>query len=355
MNYGYNKDEIKESLTIEQVYELLFQFGGEPIIKNNTIVSKTICHGGESHKLYYYDNTHLFRCFTDCGDSAFDIFELVQKVKNVDLPQAIIFIANYFSFNIDSSTFDNNNKLKDWDYINNYNNEKIEKQSVQLKIYNDAILAHLPHPRILPWEQEGITKEIIKKYNIAFDPINEGIVIPHYNINGELIGIRERTIIKENEQYGKYRPAILNGQMYNHPLGYNLFNLNNSKKNIQKMKKVIVAEGEKFSLLYNSLLGEENDITVACCGSSLISYQVSLLLSLGVEEIIVGFDKQFLVKGDEEFKRWVKKLETIHYKYNKYVQISFLFDKNNLLEYKQSPLDGGLDKFMQLFKERIYL
>ena len=37
---------------------------------------------------------------------------------------------------------------------------------------------------------------------ICFDPKNYGIVIPHFDINNNLVGIRERTLIDENEKYG---------------------------------------------------------------------------------------------------------------------------------------------------------
>ena len=30
-----------------------------------------------------------------------------------------------------------------------------------------------------------------------------------------------------------------------------------------------------------------------------------------------------------------------------------MFDKNNLLDYKMSPIDNGKDIFLQLFKERV--
>ena len=110
----------------------------------------------------------------------------------------------------------------------------------------------MPHPRILPWEQEGISKEVIKSHNICYNPSSQAIVIPHYNINGELVGIRERTLIKENEIYGKYRPMYLNKTMYNHPLGFNLYNINFSKENIKRTKKAIIFEGEKSPLLYAS-------------------------------------------------------------------------------------------------------
>ena len=143
--------------------------------------------------------------------------------------------------------------------------------------------------------------------------------------------------------------------MYNHPLRFNLYNLNNSKNNIKQIKKAIIWEGEKSCLLYASYFGKENDITVACCGSSLSDYQVQLLLSLGVEEIIIGFDKQFQEPGDKEWIKWTKKLKDLYIKYNKYCQISFLFDNKKLLGYKESPIDEGPEVFMQLFKERIFL
>ena len=135
---------------------------------------------------------------------------------------------------------------------------------------------------------------------IAYDPVMCGIVIPHYNIDNKLIGIRERTLIKEEESNGKYKPAILNYQMYNHALGFNLYNLNNSKENIRRIKKAIVFEGEKSCLLFASYFGVENDISVAVCGSNLTAYQVQLLKLLDVEEIIIAFDKQFKEIGDVE-------------------------------------------------------
>ena len=168
---------------------------------------------------------------------------------------------------------------------------------------------------------------MIQQHNICYNPSSQAIVIPHYNINNELVGIRERTLIKENEIYGKYRPMYLNRQMYNHSLGFNLYNINNSKDNIKATKKVIVFEGEKSPLLFASYFGQENDITVAVCGSSLSSFQVKMLLDLGVEEIIIAFDKQFQQLGDKEHKGWVKKLKDINKKYSPYVKISYIFDK----------------------------
>ena len=379
----YNKDEIKNNLTIEQVFDLVAELGGEPIMSGSGVqfTARTICHnivGEGSRKLYYYDNTKLFQCYTDCS-SSFDIFELVQKAKNTrgefkiaygrdgaiqrewQLFDAVDFVATYFGIiaNFDEDFQTMGQKLVDWDLFEKYDKtsqikEQIQK-TVELKFYNPEILINLPRPIIIPWEKEGIKREVMKNRGIAYNPLNQSIIIPHYSIDNQLVGIRERTLIKEDEVFGKYRPAILNYQMYNHPLGFNLYNLNNSKNAIKILKKAIIFEGEKSSLLYASYFGEENDISVACCGSNLLSYQIELLLSLGVNEIIIAFDRQFKEIGDAEWKRHVKLLKTIYKKYGAYVQISYIFDKNKITDYKDSPIDKGEDIFLELFKERIVL
>lgn len=366
----YNKNEIKESLTIDDIFILLSDFHGEPIrIKEDIIISKTICHHSiedlseASHKLYYYDNTRLFCCYTGCAESTYDIFELVRKVKSIELGynfslfDAIKYVAIYFGYTFDDFDLEEEKLLKeDWDKINRYKNiEVFQEPKIELNEYDNKILNFLPHPRIVPWIKEGISQHIMNIRGICFDPSNYGVVIPHYDSHNKLIGIRERTLIKENEIYGKYRPAYLCGQLYNHPLGFNLYNLNNSKNNIKVMQKAIVFESEKSTLLYASIFGEENDLSVATCGSSVSYYQIKLLLNAGAKEIIIAYDKQFKEIGDEEFKRWTKKLQSIHDKYSSYCTISFMFDKFNLLRYKSSPIDEGREKFLTLFEKRIFL
>ena len=142
--------------------------------------------------------------------------------------------------------------------------------------------------------------------------------------------------------------------MYNHPLGFNLYNLNNAKENIRKMEKAIVFEGEKSSLLYQSYFGIDNNIAVACCGSSLSSYQVSLLKACGAKEIIIAFDRQFEQISDNEFTHLKRNLLKLGQKYNNEVNLSFIFDKHMITNYKDSPIDCGKDIFLQLFKERIF-
>lgn len=367
----YDSDEIKQQLTFQQVYDYISELGGNPRLGDGeTFTAHTICHNPActgSHKLYYYGNTRLFRCYTECAGDAFDIFDLTRRAMKIQrgeewsLSRAIGYVARYFgiSFSDDENFENNQERLQDWEILKKYvensslsNNKKI----IEFKEFNENILTHFPRPIILPWIMEGITQEVMTDRGICYDPVNQGIVIPHYDENGALIGIRERTLIKEEEQYGKYRPAIINGKMYNHPLGFALYNLNNAKNNIAKMGTAIVFEGEKSTLKYASLFGVENDISVATCGSNLIQHQVDLLRNYGAQEICIAFDKQFKEIGDQEYKQWVKKLTTLHEKYSKLVSISFIFDKKgDMLGYKESPIDRDRETFMKLFKERVRL
>ena len=88
MSFKYDKDTLKENLSIEEVFDLVSELGGEPILKDNCIICKTICHNSDltnaSHKLYYYSNTHLFHCYTGCGDASFDIYDLVLRVNKTE-------------------------------------------------------------------------------------------------------------------------------------------------------------------------------------------------------------------------------------------------------------------------------
>ena len=357
-------EQIKNNLSIDQVFDLLLSLGADPVLHEEMIICRTICHGGDSHKLYYYDNTKLFRCYTECSDT-FDIFELIVKVQtqagyNFALPQALQYVINYFNLSVEiKNSSDDEARLVDWQIFNRYdkilNKINNENHKVEMKIYDDTILKYLPQPRIIPWEEEGIDRDVCRYHNICYNPSSQAIVIPHYNIDNQLVGIRERTLIKENEIYGKYRPMYLNKQMYNHPLGFNLYNINNSKDNIKNTKKVIVFEGEKSPLLFASYFGRENDISVAVCGSSLSNYQVQLLLDLGIEEMVIAFDNKFQELGDKEHQGWVKKLKDINNKYSKFIKVSFVFDLKGRLGYKDSPIDKGPEVFLELFEERIFI
>jgi hypothetical protein len=366
---NYDKAEIRDSLVIENIFDLLQEWGGDPEYTSFGILSSTICHnqpGEGSRKLYYYENSGLFRCYTGC-DSYFDIFELTRKIAKIqhevefDLNDAVRWIAGKFGIMGEVIDSMNDNGLADWSYLDNYKRiqdiDLKKKDNVILKEYNSEILDRFNYSlKIEPWLKEGISQEAINQALIGFYPGGDQITIPHFDKDGRFVGLRGRTLCKEEADiFGKYRPLKVNRIMYNHPLGMNLYNFNFSKNQISQIKKAIIFEGEKSTLLYKSYFGLENDISVACCGSSVSSYQIELLIGAGATEIIVAFDRQFQEIGDKEFQHLKSNLIRLRNKYKNYVTISFIFDKNMITGYKDSPVDCGKEIFLQLFKERIVL
>lgn len=366
----FDKKKIREQITNEQIYDLLEEFGAEPQYVSDAIISRTICHnnfGEGSRKLYYYFNTGLFHCYTGCEEPSFDIFELIIKIfktqqdKELDLNDAIRYVA--YKCGIDGVLVTNDfgsSIQEDWKIFNNY--DRIASLTnkdyhIQLKEYDDIILDRLNYNVVItPWLKEHITQEVLDYNRIGFYPGGDQITIPHWDKDNRLVGVRGRSVCAEDcERYGKYRPLYINQHFYTHPLGMNLYNLNHSKNNIATLKTAIVYESEKSCMLHQSYFGFDHDISVACCGSSISAYQMQMLLDLGVTSVVVAFDKQFQETKTLESKLWEKKLMKIYEKFGNDVTLSFIWDKDGVLGYKDSPIDCGKEKFMYLYNNRITL
>ena len=83
--------------------------------------------------------------------------------------------------------------------------------------------------------------------------------------------------------------------------------------------------------------------------SQYYKYQFNLLYSLGVNEIVIGFDKDFESIGSDDWQRVTTKLQKIYDKYNSMVNISFLFDKE--CNYPECVLKDKMIKYW--FYDRI--
>lgn len=364
---AYDKLEVRKSLSLDNIFELLTDWGGDPEYTEFGLLSATICHnepGEGSRKLYYYTNSMLFQCYTGCG--SFDIFELaikvfqIQKDIEMDLNDAVRYIAIKFGITTGTVVEDEAYKTDDWKFLKAYDRVQdieLKDYHVELKEYDDNILHNLNYQiELTPWLNEGITQEVLDKAQIGYYLGGDQISIPHFDANNRFIGLRGRTMSKEEaEQYGKYRPIKACQMLYNHPLGMNLYGYNWNKNAISKIRKAIIFESEKSVLKYASYFGWENNISVACCGSHVSNYQIQLLLDLNVEEIIIAMDRQFQEIKDDEWKHLTDNLIKLNNRYKNYATISFIFDKEKITGYKDSPIDDGQEIFLKLFKERVFL
>ena len=352
--------DLKEKLSENDVRTLLTNHMGAIISyeDDDMWISTTICHHGSKQKLYYYKESKSFHCYTECGQ--LDVIGVVMGFKGYEqeeFQKAINWIC--IKLNIDNCEygFGKQEQISDWEFIRKYKrNNKKEIDNKPLVLYDKNILNIFQKFYTQEWINEGISIETMKKYNVMYSTWQQKIIIPHFDMNNQLLGVRGRSLIDEDiELFGKYTPFKIGRKFYNHSLGQNLFGLNHNIKAIQEKRKIMLVEAEKSVFQTDTMFGEDN-FTVALCGSNLTDYQRGLILMLDVKEVIIALDKQYESINSEECNKWAKHIkEKIIDKLSPYFSVTVLWDMNGLLNYKDSPTDKGKDVLLQLMEQKIYV
>ena len=344
-----NYEEINENINSDLVIKLMEQLGADRYQeKENCIIFPTICHNINSNeaslKLYFYKDTKLFYCYTECGPM--NIFKFMQHYYetrdiNYDWYKDIYTVVINCSFEQKNSF----SKQKKIDFKERYRKNNLK----DLETYNPKILDVFIKKYPSEWLKDRITKSAMDKFNICYSISQNKIVIPHYDLNGNLIGIRGRALNSEDiNNFGKYMPMQIENKWYSHPLSLNLYGLNINKENIKKYGYVYIFESEKSVLQLEDY--SIPNCSVAVCGSNLNKFQVKILLKeTAPKEIIICFDKEELPGSDNYFNKLWKMCK----KYSKYCNFSFIYDRENLIKLKDSPSDCGEEVFKKLLEKRV--
>ena len=359
-----NVDELKESLSIEQIVDIVKSLGsGNRIDVNGNPYFQTICHnhnGEGSWKLYYYDDIKSFRCFTECNET-FSIYKLIQKVKGVSFVEALNYLQNFYGFGDRKKGFteDYNRELTDdWDLLNKYNdyNKLLDREVHEHRIIPEGIMTIFDDIYPSEWIREGINEEVLDTFNIKMDLSQKQIIIPHYDTDGNLIGIRARNLDEFKLKHlgvGKYMPIYLENKLYNHNLSKNLYGYNITKDAIRRTKKIALWESEKSVMKCQEFYGE-NNFSVALCGHSLSREQRDLILNSGATEVIFCLDKDYTVEDSEEGRKCAESVLKECYKLAPYMTTYLLWDtdETDLLGYKDAPCDRGEETLKTLMKNK---
>lgn len=363
-----DKNKIIESLTNEDVINVVMSLGSEPpkYGSNGELIFQTVCHNIKdgSYKLYYYPKAtdkypaKIFHCYSGCQDS-FSIIELIiraHRIKNKKLTfyQALNYLAKITGYEYEAVDIQTDNHIiDDWSFINKFTKKKTSDIPV-LPSINEKYLDlfyYAPHEDFL---NSHISAETLSEFEIGYWGKTNQITIPHRDCQQRLIGLRGRYLSEVDiKNIGKYVPLKVEGKFLNHPLGSNLYGIHINQSKIKECKKVLLVEAEKGVLQNHSYFGSD-DFSLATCGSNLTEIQRMILLNhLKVEEIILGYDKMFHENGtfeEEVYRNMIyKKIAPLL----PYCKVSLLWDKHNLIEYKQSPTDYGKDVLLQLLDEKI--
>lgn len=354
-----NFRELREELTDEQIKEILGQFNVSPVLEDeSSITFPTCCHNleGGSPKLVYYKNTKLFHCYTECAAS-FDIFTLLQKMyalrgEEISLKQAVgVCGLDTTGIKPEDRGYNCMEDIRYMQEINNYYIPDISPTS--MKTYDKSVLNKFTYDYmgLWHWMQEGMSLSALQRFHIMWDAKKQALIIPNFDYYGQLIGIRGRFFNEEDVLKGKYRPIYDSGILYNHPTGQTFYGIYENHKNIERKKTVVIFEGEKSVILFETIYGEKENIALATLGQNITKNHIQYLLKMKVTHVILAYDVDY--EDYDQLRDVEKKYREKAQLLSPYFNVSYLIDEDFLLPYKSSPIEGGKEIFETLLANRV--
>jgi len=145
-------------------------------------------------------------------------------------------------------------------------------------------------------------------------------------------------------------PLLYNGRRLSHPTGKYLYGYHINIAKIKQTGMAIIFEGEKSVLKMETLL-PNNNVSLATSGKKITFNQINALLGMGINEVVLAYDKDYT--NEAERKEKIKEYSKIVSVLKPYFNISIIIDTENKLKYKDSPIDQGLDIFLELMRDRM--
>lgn len=262
-------------------------------------------------------------CFS-CGDGG-TVIKFVQKYHHVNYERAVQMLSSWGHI-----TLGNEEPLMK--LIRRYKKREEEVMPARKELEAN-IMDNYKNITISSWIEEGISKEVLEKYQVRYDDNACRIVFPIWDINGKLINIKGRAAHPRWKDFGMAK------YIYYYPLGKNdlLWGYHWHIQDILNKKEIILVEGEKSVMKLESN-GINNAVAL---GTSHISKeQMQILLKLRVD-VVMALDKDKDATQDKNFMNLAK--------YNKCYIIK---DKENLLGEKDAPIDKGINIFQKLYEQK---
>lgn len=364
-----DRDDLLDLIDTNDIKEIMKDLGSNYCndSKSSEIIFSSICHDSNSHKLYYYPDTKLFHCYSRCGTMT--LYDLIMQVLGFEK------FIEAFNYVLKFKGISNNgnrpkglkttySEIQDMEFLRKHKYDNKKKNYI-LPSYDNNILKVFDEYYPSAWEEEGLTPNEMQYFGIRFYFSQYKAIIPIRDINGNLIGIRGRAFYQWEVDSGKkYMPVTIQNITYRYPTGMSLYGIYENQYNIKRLKRCIFFEGEKSVIKYGSYYGRENNIALASFGTTISKYHRMLVLNLGIREITIAYDKQYIFslieKKDkdsiEEYNKYIKKIMKIYNLFNNYCLVSLVYcDNDKDLEYKDAPIDQGKETFTKLYQDRILI
>lgn len=188
--------------------------------------------------------------------------------------------------------------------------------------------------KLAVWRQEGISDASMEKFQVFYDAFSDRLVYPIRNTEGKIVNIGGRTLDPrwKDKKLRKYTYFYSWGTMDT------IYGLAENLESIRKQREIILFEGAKSVLIADSW-GIGN--TAAILTSHLNPNQMKLLARLGCRAVF-ALDRDVDVRKDHNIRRL-----------SQYIHVETIYDRDHLLQEKDSPVDQGEEVFRKLYEQRI--
>lgn len=186
------------------------------------------------------------------------------------------------------------------------------------------------------WEQEGISRASLDKFQVFYDGFSDRLVYPIRNMNGKIVNVGGRTLDPQWKEKNQRKYCYF----YSWGTLDTIYGVAENMQSIKEEGEIILFEGCKSVLLADTW-GIHN------CGAILTSHlnpnQMKILLKLGCR-VVFALDKDVRVRDDHNIQ-----------KLKRYLNVEYIWDREDLLSDKDSPVDKGQDVFQKLYSQRLKL
>lgn len=263
-----------------------------------------------------------------------NVFTFVKHYNQCSSREAVEILKKYIG--CDGETVAPRKKLAATMICKKFKPPKHVRKESAITIYPDDCMDKYEKKddKLAVWENEGISRASLHKFQVYYDSFSNRLVYPIRNIKGQIVNIGGRTLDPDfkAKKLRKYTYFSGWGEM---DVIYGLFE---NMQSILEKREVILFEGCKSVLVADSW-GIHN--TGALLTSHLNPNQMKILARLGVK-VVFALDKDVRVRDDHNIS-----------KLKRYVQVEYFWDREDLLEEKDAPVDKGLEVFKRLYAQKL--
>lgn len=321
----------------EKIDTILEDLGCGHIVKHNGYYTASNPDGNNKSAITVYVNDNLttinYTRNISTNKRSTDIFDLISFYKDCSFPEALKYVHNLLGLDYYQEKEEPCESLQILKMLKDMASGDDEEDNEPIKPISEKILDYyLPYGNKM-FEDDGISLEVQKEFNVGYDPQTNRVTIPIRTPIGDLCGVKGRLFGEPDEYNPKY--------LYIEPTAKQklLYGLYENKDYIKNSNQIFLFEAEKSVLQCAS-----NEIRncVALGGKSISKVQAELIIRTGCTPIIA------LDKGIN-----IEEIYHVASIFPDNIPVHYIYDTDNILVDKQSPSDDFI-KFKQLLKNNIY-